>query len=219
MTQSQSGIQVNYLLPVQSVSNTSSILVLTDFANNTVKLIKRDDFSRSLISSTENNGIIVDDNGLYVQNVGDLNDLSTDDKTSAVAAINETYAKTEENATDIALLETEKVGAEVQTLQNIQALSDGAITIDNTKSIYSLTPSSAVTFSFTIPSETIGTNQALTFELYINFLQTAYSLTFPASVSWQDGETPDLSTAGEYFLVFRTMDGGATWLGNLQGVW
>jgi hypothetical protein len=111
-----------------------------------------------------------------------------------------------------------KANTNIQTLQDVQTLSSGAITLNSSKSIYSLTPSSAVTFSFTVPSGTIGANQALTFELYIN-MQTAYSLTFPASVSWQDGETPDLSATGKYFLVFRTMDNGTTWLGNLQGVW
>jgi hypothetical protein len=113
---------------------------------------------------------------------------------------------------------TNKADTSIQTIQDIVTLSSGAITLNSAKSIYSLTPSSATTFSFTIPSGTIGTNQALTFELYIN-MQTAYSLTFPSSVSWQDGQAPDLSATGKYFLVFRTMDNGSTWLGNLQGVW
>lgn len=111
-----------------------------------------------------------------------------------------------------------KANTNIQTIQDIVILSSGAITLNSAKSIYSLTPSGAVTFSFTIPSGTIGTNQALTFELYIN-MQTAYSLTFPSSVSWQDGQAPDLSATGKYFLVFRTMDNGTTWLGNLQGAW
>ena len=46
-----------------------------------------------------------------------------------------------------------------------------------------------------------------------------YSIVLPSTVSWQNGEMPDLSLTGLYFFVFRTLDGGQTWIGNLQGVW
>lgn len=105
-----------------------------------------------------------------------------------------------------------------QMIQDIQSITSGAITINKAKSIYLITPSSATTFSFTIPSSVVSTNQALTFELFVN-LSTVYSLTFPSSVIWQDGETPDLSSTGRYFFAFRTVDRGSIWLGNLQGRW
>ena len=52
-------------------------------------------------------------------------------------------------------------------------------------------------------------------------LSSAYTLDFATSVNvvWQDGETPDLSSTGIYFFAFRTIDGGTTWCGNLQGRW
>ena len=38
---------------------------------------------------------------------------------------------------------------------------------------------------------------------------TVRTLTFPASVKWQGGEIPDLSTASKtYVLTFMTVDGG-----------
>ena len=88
MTQSQSGVQVNNLQTVSSLSNTASILALTDSVNNTVNLIEKNDLSASLVSTTANNGLSNDENGLFVPNIGNLADLDTTDKSSIVNAIN-----------------------------------------------------------------------------------------------------------------------------------
>jgi hypothetical protein len=106
----------------------------------------------------------------------------------------------------------------VETIQNITTLSSGAITLSATSSIYKITPSANTTFSFTLASGTITANQSYTFELHIN-MSTVYSITLPASVTWQDATLPDLSATGYYMLVFRTIDDGTTWYGNLQGKW
>ena len=79
---------------------------------------------------------------------------------------------------------------------------------------YTIEPTSATTFTF--PSVSAG--KVYTFELKVT-LSSVYSLTFPSSVVWMNGETPDMSEAGVYFLVFRTDDGGNTWYGNSQGRW
>jgi hypothetical protein len=50
-------------------------------------------------------------------------------------------------------------------------------------------------------------------------MNSVYTLTFPNSLTWQNGSAPDMSAIGTYFFAFRTVDGGSTWVGNLQGVW
>ena len=110
-----------------------------------------------------------------------------------------------------------KADKSIETTQNIQTTT-GTISLASDKSIYSITPSASTTFTFDTTNLSISSAVGYTFELYVN-MSTAQSLTFPASVSWQDGTAPDLSNTGTYFLVFRTIDGGTTWLGNLQGVW
>ena len=60
--------------------------------------------------------------------------------------------------------------------------------------------------------------QAHSFTLIINQTATVRTLTFPASVKWQGGEIPDMSTANKtYVLTFVTVDGGTTWLGMFGG--
>ncbi|MBQ3943399.1 MAG: hypothetical protein II669_03690, partial [Elusimicrobia bacterium] len=74
MTQSQTGIKVKDLQNASTLSNTASILALTDATNNTVNLVSKNDFSDSLVSSTANNGLSNDENGLFVPNIGNLAD-------------------------------------------------------------------------------------------------------------------------------------------------
>ena len=97
--------------------------------------------------------------------------------------------------------------------QNAQA-TGSAISLVSNSNYYTIKPTSATTFTF--PSVSAG--KVYTFELKVT-LSSVYSLTFPSSVVWMNGETPDMSEAGVYFLVFRTDDGGNTWYGNSQGRW
>lgn len=108
----------------------------------------------------------------------------------------------------------------VYPLQKINTLTAGAsvaIPLTDIQSLFALTPNQATTLSFTNNTSASAT-AAYTFELCIN-MSTVYAITFPASITWQGGEDPDLSEAGKYLFAFRTMDGGSTWIGNLQGVW
>lgn len=60
--------------------------------------------------------------------------------------------------------------------------------------------------------------QAHSFTLIITQTATVRTITFPASIKWQDGEIPDMSTANKtYVLTFLTIDGGTTWLGMFGG--
>lgn len=108
----------------------------------------------------------------------------------------------------------------VQTRQSIYEVTDvsGDITVNllDTDSLVSLSPSGTVSLTFDY-SPSPATYHAYTFELMIN-MTTPSSITFN-SVTWMDGDAPDLSETGLYFLVFRTLDGGSNWYGNLQGKW
>lgn len=105
-----------------------------------------------------------------------------------------------------------------ETIQNIITLSNGTISLNPNSSIYQITPSSNTTFTFSTTNLTLSNNLSYTFELIVN-LSTLYPLTFPNSVSWQDNTIPNLSSTGLYLFVFRTIDAGTIWLGNLQGRW
>lgn len=103
----------------------------------------------------------------------------------------------------------------VSTSQLIETINSGTISLNN-KSIYKITPSAATAFTFNTAGLGLTSSSSYTFELCIN-MSTVYALTFP-TISWQDEEEPDFSSEGIYLLAFRTIDGGSTWLGNLQGV-
>ena len=110
------------------------------------------------------------------------------------------------------------VSISVQTNQSIvDNGASGALSLSDNTSLYKVSPSGATTISFG-GSTSASSNIAYTFELCL-VMSTVYAITWPNSITWQDGETPDLSSAGTYFLAFRTLDGGSTWLGNLQGKW
>jgi hypothetical protein len=105
----------------------------------------------------------------------------------------------------------------IQDITTLTASASVAVALTKTCSLYKITPNASTTFTFTAPSGL--SNVAYTFELCIDMSSTVYDLTFPNSVSWLDSTSPDFSTTGVYFLAFRTLDGGTTWYGNLQGKW
>lgn len=98
--------------------------------------------------------------------------------------------------------------------QKQTTITGGSVVLDNSIVLYNSVPSGATTFTF--DASNVDTANVITFELSVD-LSTSYSLTFPNNVVWQNGEAPDLSVIGIYYFVFRTVNGGATWLGNLQG--
>lgn len=104
----------------------------------------------------------------------------------------------------------------IQTIQNI-INSESNVTLTDFNSLYKITPSSDI--SITFDNNTSSNNKiAYTFELCI-VISGNYSIMFPPAVIWQNNETPDITTVGTYFFAFRTIDGGVTWFGNLQGRW
>lgn len=80
--------------------------------------------------------------------------------------------------------------------------------------VFQHSPSGDSTYSIT----NAVNGQAHSFTLIVNMGSTVRTLTFPASVKWQGGEIPDLSTANKtYVLTFVSVDGGTTWLGMFGG--
>lgn len=176
------GIQVKDLQATGSITNTASLLALTDSTNNTVNLIAKNDFVESLVSTTANNGLSADENGLVVANIGNLSDLQTTVKSSVVAAINENAAK-------------------ISTLQNqpITVLeTSGTIALaDN--SINSITPTGNVTF--TLPTITDNTvfHQIL---VQMNLSADYYTINVGAS-SYFNKEIPTFGQIGKYNIIYE----------------
>lgn len=102
--------------------------------------------------------------------------------------------------------------------REITTLTNGTISLIRNKTLYKYDVSGNTTFTFSITDLSLDTTCAYTFELLLK-MTTIYTLTFPSTVSWQNNITPNMSSTGNYFFVFRTTDGGENWFGNLQGVW
>lgn len=96
------------------------------------------------------------------------------------------------------------------------------VTLSGTSTAINLSLGNLFTHSLTGNTTYSITNavagQAHSFTLIINMGSTVKTLTFPASVKWQGGEIPDMSTANKtYVLTFVTVDGGTNWLGMFGG--
>ena len=107
-----------------------------------------------------------------------------------------------------------------QPISTVSYSSSQTIPLALGTSLYKLTPSGNITsMSFNTSNISAGNSVAYTFELCLVMTGSVYTIAWPSSLIWMDGITPDLSSTGTYFFAFRTINGGTTWLGNLQGVW
>ena len=96
-------------------------------------------------------------------------------------------------------------------------LQSSTVTLLDNVTIYKYTVSANTTFTFSTAS-LVRTDGALTFELYIVMPSTVYTITFPNNVSWLNGDVPSMSTPSRTdMIVFRSLDGGTTWLGSKEG--
>lgn len=187
MTQFQP-IEVKDLQNASTLSNTASILALTDAPNNTVNLIGKNDLSGSLVSSTANNGLSNDENGLFVPNIGNLADLDTTDKTSIVNAINSLNA--------------------VTTL----ATSGTIALTDN--SINSITPTGAVTFTLPTVTDNTTFHQIL---VQVNLTNTSYiDGTQLGTTHYFNLSAPSFPQTGNYNIYFEYDATDGNWyVGNI----
>ena len=97
--------------------------------------------------------------------------------------------------------------------EKLTTLASGTINL-NTGNVFTHTLSGNTTYSIT----NAVNGQAHSFTLIITQTATVRTLTFPASVKWQGGEIPDMTTASKtYVLTFMTVDGGTNWLGMFGG--
>ena len=99
--------------------------------------------------------------------------------------------------------------------EKLVTLSGTSTTINlSLGNVFTHTLSGNTTYSIT----NAVSGQAHSFTLIINQTATVRTLTFPASVKWQGGEIPDMTTASKtYVLTFMTIDGGTNWLGMFGG--
>lgn len=176
MTQSQTGIKVNNLPTSQSLTSDNMLMALTDNANNTVSLVSLENLENSLVSSTANNGLSNDENGLYVPNIGNLSNLDTTDKTSIVNAINE-------------VVETQK-----QPITTMGAASGTISLNDNT--IYNIVPVGNITFSL----PTISNNNYYHQILIQLDLSTVYQISLGTTYYFNGSEPSFVS--GYYDIIY-----------------
>lgn len=102
------------------------------------------------------------------------------------------------------------------TPQNIGDFGGGAQALDlENGNFFSATVStSTVTFTFTNPPAS-GSVGSFALELTNGGSQT---VNWPASVEWEEGVAPTLTTSGVDLLLFTTRDGGTTWRGVVLGL-
>ena len=98
------------------------------------------------------------------------------------------------------------------------------VTLSGTSTAINLSLGNVFTHTLTgntIYSITNAVNsQAHSFTLIITQTATVRTITFPASVKWQGGKIPDMSTPlKEYELFFTTTQGGGSWRAGLGGVY
>lgn len=107
-------------------------------------------------------------------------------------------------------------GSSLGAIYQKSAAAAATVALADDTVIYTHTPSANTTYTFSTSNLT-ETGKVITFELLITMGATVRTLTFN-NVTWLNGETPNLSIASQtYLLVFRSFDGGTSWVGNMQG--
>ena len=105
----------------------------------------------------------------------------------------------------------------VQTVQHIEPITSNITTMSDAISMYSLTVNASSTINNLTFNYEGTDDKSYTFELMID-MRSVQQVTFN-NVTWMDGDIPDLSETGVYFLAFRKIGDSSTWYGNLQGKW
>lgn len=102
-----------------------------------------------------------------------------------------------------------------QAIKTVDA--GGVVALEDNISIYQSSVTKAMNYIFNTSALT-NPYSVITFELHLK-MSTPFALTFPATVTWAYREAPDLAEGGQYILVFRSFDGGASWVGSLEVRW
>lgn len=138
-------IKVKDLPDTSSIQMTNELMVLVDSTNNEVNNISISDFNSNIISSDADNVLVKgSDNKLYIETpetiTGDLDNLTTSDKTNLVAAVNELdYNIDTINNTTIGNLSDLRTTEKSSIVNSINELADivepSLITINNSKAL------------------------------------------------------------------------------------
>ena len=98
------------------------------------------------------------------------------------------------------------------TTNAIGSIGGGAQTIDLElgNSVSGTVDTSTTTFTFSNPT---ASDELCIFSLVLTN-GGSQTVNFPASVDWEGGTAPTLTTAGVDILVFATVDGGTNWHGQ-----
>ncbi len=98
----------------------------------------------------------------------------------------------------------------------IGSIGGGAQTIDieDGNSVSATVDTSETTFTFSTPT---ASDELCVFSLILTN-GGSQTVNWPASVDWEGGTAPTLTTSGVDILVFTTIDGGTTWHGSTYSV-
>jgi len=101
-------------------------------------------------------------------------------------------------------------------ISEMAAISESNVALTLGKSIYSKTISENTTFTFDLTNLGTLTNKVVTFELFLT-MSTIYTLTWPQNLTWV--VQPNFNQTGKFLVAVRTLDGGSTYIANLEAKW
>lgn len=194
--------EINDFITVTYVTTTESVY---HWVNERSQEIDLEDYDLEIVSGTPQEDDTI--NIAYITSLGKIT-VSLD-------------AVTQTPATSSSAVATTEYVRNLQTYQPYTTFTGGSIVLQDDISVYAASSniSSATTFTFNTNNlHYLSGSMFYTFELKFT-LSTVSTLTFPSNVVWQDNESPDFSNTGTYLLVFRTLDNGSHWVGNVQGYW
>lgn len=122
------------------------------------------------------------------------------------------------------MITNDTIWSEMKTPQTITEETT-TITLQDGISLYKLISGSVdteITFSTSQISSALaaGDYNVITFELLVEMGSTVQTLEFPETVSWLDNIPPTMNAANkDYLILFRSYDGGASWIGAPEGSW
>jgi len=120
------------------------------------------------------------------------------------------------------MITNDTIWSEMQTPQTITAETT-TITLQDGISLYKLISGSVdteITFSTSQISAALaaGDYNVITFELLVEMGSTVQTLEIPETVSWLDNLPTTMNAQNKsYLILFRSYDGGASWIGAAEG--
>lgn len=119
---------------------------------------------------------------------------------------------------DVTLAEELKAKSYNETFSSVSSSSNTTTLNLESANVFATTLSENTTLAFSNPPAT-GTSYSFTLKITQDASASAFTVSYPASVKFQNGTTPVLTTSANAidFLVFLTHDGGTTYFGFVAG--